>query len=86
MNETDRVDHEADDEEADEEMDAADRRNGEPGTLHQHSPRRAVPTGASAHEEIDHLERHPHGGEMPSDVEVQAERQEEGMEAEEEHP
>ncbi len=28
------------------------------------------------------LERHPHGGEEPSDVDVQAERQEEGVEAE----
>jgi hypothetical protein len=29
------------------------------------------------------LERHPHPGEMPSDTDVQAERQEEGVRAEE---
>jgi hypothetical protein len=58
---------------------AADRRNGEPAALRED----AAPTGTQL--EHEHLERHPHGHEMPSDIEVQAERQEEGMEAEEQH-
>jgi len=64
-------------------VEEADRRNGEPGALHDRSVPTEVAPASDPHH--GHLERHPHGDEMPSDVEVQAERQEEGMEAEEEH-
>lgn len=35
-----------------------------------------------ATDSTDHLERHPHGHQEPGDTDVQAERQEEGVEAE----
>ena len=56
----------------DEQVDEADRRNGEPGTTDDDQ---AAQTGAGEHDDAL-LDQHPDAGQMPSDVEVQAERQE----------
>jgi hypothetical protein len=66
-----------------EDVEEADRRNGEPSALLDPDDLFEPVPAADPHHE--HLERHLHRGEMPSDSDVQAERQEEGMEAEEEH-
>ena len=42
-------------------------------------------TDEGGEEEHEGLERHPHPGQMPSDSDVQAERQEEGLEGEFQH-
>ncbi len=62
-----------------EDMEEADRRNGEPEALHDRA------TGRPGESDDDRLERHPTGDEMPSDTEVQAERQAEGERAERSH-
>ncbi len=65
-----------------EEMEEADRRNGEPEALHDRPAAEPPPAGSPEH---DHLERRPAGDEMPSDTDVQAERQAEGERAERLH-
>ena len=49
----------------------ADRRNGEPGTTDDTAAQRA-----QGDHDDDQLDQHPDDGQMPSDTDVQAERQE----------
>ena len=58
----------------DQQVEEADRRNGEPGTTDDTAAQRGQVEGGE-HDDTE-LDQHPHAGQMPSDVDVQAERQE----------
>jgi len=63
------------DEDVSEEMHDADVRNGEPGATSWSEVDPEVPEGAPVPSDAPELDQHPPAGRLPSDTDVQAERQ-----------